>query len=70
MVWGVILCNKMELTLDKNCVGQDGGTGCMSECLRERCGSPSVGSKPEKGRITLPKPGKATLLASVWSVVE
>lgn len=36
MVWGLFYdCNKMELTLDKSCVGQAGGTGCVSECLRK-----------------------------------
>lgn len=30
MVWGLFYdCNKMELTLDKSCVGQAGGTGCV-----------------------------------------
>lgn len=57
MVWGLFYdCNKMELTLDKSCVGQAGGTGCVSECLRESCGSPMVGSWPEKGRISSSQP--------------
>lgn len=35
-VWELLYdYNKMELTLDKSCVGQAGGTGCVSECLRE-----------------------------------
>lgn len=66
MVWGLFYdCNKMELTLDKSCVGQAGGTGCMSECLRESCGVPWWARGQRRVESALPNPGEATLLASV-----
>lgn len=57
--------NKTELTLDKNCVGKAGGTGCVSECLRERWEPPWWAWGQRRVESALPKPGEATLLASV-----
>lgn len=61
---GCFMTNKMELTLDKNCVGKAGGTGCVSECLRE-VGAPWWARGQRRVESALPKPGEATLLASV-----